>query len=82
VGSAQLVELNSANSGGASAKFTNNPGIDGGTCFGDSGGPVFYSDTNVIVAVVSFGRTPCIGNDYQFRVDTPTAQDFIDTFLP
>ena len=76
----RLVELNSTFNGpGASAKFTNNPGGGkGGTCFGDSGGPIFYQDTNIIGAVVSFGITPCIGVDYQFRIDTATALDFIN----
>ncbi len=75
----RLIEVNSFDTGpGASAKFTNNPGGGkGGTCFGDSGGPIFYQDTNIIGAVVSFGITPCIGVDFQFRVDTETAQDFI-----
>jgi hypothetical protein len=76
----RLIELNSTFNGpGASAKFTNNPGGGrGGTCFGDSGGPIFYQDTNVIGAVVSFGITPCIGVDYQFRIDTTTALDFLN----
>jgi len=30
---------------------------------------------------VSWGITPCIGVDYQFRVDTPTALDFVSQFL-
>ena len=38
VGSVKLIELNSTWDGGHSAKYTNNPGSDGGTCFGDSGG--------------------------------------------
>jgi hypothetical protein len=80
-----LIEVNSFNNGDQqSAKFTNNPGGGngvGGTCFGDSGGPVFYGDSNVIGAVVSWGITPCIGVDYQFRVDTPVAQDFVKQFL-
>lgn len=76
---ARLIELKSTTNGpGSSAKFTNNPGGGGGgTCFGDSGGPVFYQDTPIIGAVVSFGNTPCIGVDYQFRIDTSTALDFI-----
>jgi hypothetical protein len=80
---ARLVELNSFDNGpGSSAKFTNNPGGgSGGTCFGDSGGPVFYQDTPIIGAVVSFGVTPCIGVDYQFRIDTPAALDFINKHL-
>lgn len=78
-----LVEINSNFTGpGSSAKFTNNPGGgSGGTCFGDSGGPVFYQDTPIIGAVVSFGITPCIGVDYQFRIDTPSVLNFINSHL-
>jgi hypothetical protein len=84
VGQVSLVELNSTYAGGASAKFTNNPGGgngSGGTCFGDSGGPVFYGDTRTIGAIVSWGITPCIGVDYQFRMDTATALDFVEGYL-
>jgi Trypsin len=81
-GQVKLVETNSTFTGGQSAKFTNNPGTGGGTCFGDSGGPVFYSNTNMVVAVVSWGITPCIGVDYQFRVDTAVAQNFLRTYIP
>jgi hypothetical protein len=83
-GDVRLIELNSTNNGGHSAKFTNNPGQgngSGGSCFGDSGGPVFYNNTNIVVAVVSWGNTPCIGVDYQFRVDTAIAQDFLDIYI-
>lgn len=82
-GTVRLVELNSTNNGGASAKFTNNPGNgngQGGSCFGDSGGPVFYEDTNIVVAVVSWGITPCIGVDYQFRMDTATSLNFVNQY--
>lgn len=86
VGSVSLIEINSASNGdGQGAKFTNNPGRgngSGGTCFGDSGGPVFHRDSNVIGAIVSWGITPCVGVDYQFRIDTKIAQDFINTYLP
>lgn len=81
LGRVRLVELNSRFNAGMSAKFTNNPGVGGGSCFGDSGGPVFYGDTNMVVAVVSWGRTPCIGVDYQFRTDTVIAQEFVEGFL-
>jgi hypothetical protein len=81
VGTVKLVTTNSAYNGGYSAKFTNNPGTGGGTCYGDSGGPIFYKDTNVVVAIVSFGITPCIGIDFNFRTDIQTTQDFVDSFL-
>jgi secreted trypsin-like serine protease len=81
VGTVKLVELNSTSDGGQSAKYTNNPGTGGGTCFGDSGGPIFYSNTNIVVSVVSWGLTPCIGVDYNFRTDIQTTQDFVKVFL-
>jgi hypothetical protein len=79
----RLIEINSTFNGpGSSAKFSNNPGKGkGGTCFGDSGGPVFYQDTPIIGAIVSWGITPCIGVEFQFRIDTPTALDFIGPAL-
>lgn len=51
----------------------------GGTCSGDSGGPVFYpADTNVIVAVTSFGLNAwCRGTDFAYRVDTEDVQDWL-----
>ena len=82
--SQRLIELVSTFNGDSSnAKFSNNPGNNGGgTCYGDSGGPIFHRTGNVIGAVTSFGYTPCIGVDYQYRIDTPSAQDFIRTYLP
>jgi hypothetical protein len=80
-GDVRLIELNSTSNAGLSAKFANNPGQGGGTCFGDSGGPIFYDDTNVVVAITSWGITPCIGVDYQFRIDTAFALAFLDTYL-
>jgi hypothetical protein len=83
-GNTSLLELKSNSNGGHSAKFSNNPGNgngQGGTCYGDSGGPVFKAGTNVIGAIVSWGITPCIGVDYQFRVDTALAQDFVRQYL-
>jgi hypothetical protein len=83
VSQTRLVELKSTFNGAeASAKYTNNPGkVSGGSCFGDSGGPVFYQNTNLLVSIVSWGITPCIGVDYNFRTDTKVAQDFLTPFL-
>src|SRR5690606_33155000 len=42
----------------------------GGTCFGDSGGPLFLNNTNIIVAVTSFGLNGnCAGIGGGYRVD-------------
>ena len=85
-GTVRLLETTSylSGSGDASAKFSNNPGIGGGTCFGDSGGPTFYKDTNMVVAVTSFGwakNSNCVGNDFNYRTDIPAAQDFLEDIL-
>lgn len=68
---------------GTAAMFSNNNGKthQGGTCFGDSGGPVFDGTTNLIVAVTSFGISPnCTGFDGAYRVDQQDDLDFLATF--
>jgi secreted trypsin-like serine protease len=70
---------------GTSVMFTNNPGAAarGGTCSGDSGGPTFWGESNIIAAVTSFGLNPnCVGNGGGYRVDTADDQAFINQFLP
>ncbi|MCA9893733.1 MAG: trypsin-like serine protease [Anaerolineae bacterium] len=85
-GNVRLLEVNSylSGQGSQSARFSNNPGIGGGTCYGDSGGPTFFKDTNIVVSVTSFGwakNNNCVGNDFNFRTDVPAAQDFIHGIL-
>jgi hypothetical protein len=60
-------------------KTTNNPSMGkGGSCNGDSGGPVFQEGTNVIAGVVSFGRNPqCKGQDFSYRLDQQAVIDWI-----
>ena len=42
----------------------------GGTCNGDSGGPIFFQGTRVIAAVTSFGMNgQCKGLDFSYRLD-------------
>ncbi|MFC4427071.1 trypsin-like serine protease [Deinococcus navajonensis] len=79
-----FIGVGSALTGGQTVQFTNNPGRGGGgTCFGDSGGPIFLNNTNEIVAITSFGITAnCKGVDFAFRLDTQLAQDFINLSLP
>lgn len=52
-------------------KTSANPAKDkGGSCNGDSGGPVLFEGTNVIAAVVSFGfNGQCKGMDLSYRLD-------------
>jgi hypothetical protein len=68
---------------GTVARFTNNNGSvhQGGTCFGDSGGPTFYDRTNVVVAVTSFGISPnCTGVDDEYRIDQADDLAFLAGF--
>ncbi len=61
--------------------LTNNE-VTGGTCFGDSGGPNFFLNTNVIAGVTSFGSNPtCAGTGGIFRVDRQRVLDFIGKYL-
>jgi Trypsin len=80
-----VVNLRSALTDGWNVHTSNNPSAangQGGTCFGDSGGGVFLNDTNVIVAVVSFGENNnCKGADYSARTDIADSQDFILGFV-
>ena len=56
-------------------------GNTGGTCFGDSGGPNFIGDSNVVGAVTSFGRTwTCRSPGGAYRVDQPDDLEWLATF--
>lgn len=81
----RIVEVNGNISDGGNLHTLNNPsrvGGRGGTCFGDSGGPVLVNDTNQVVAVVSFGfSAACHGADYSWRVDTADSYEYVLPFL-
>lgn len=74
-----LVNLNSANNGGYNIQLNGNGDSRGGTCSGDSGGPVFYGqDTSQIVAVTSFGlNLTCRGDGFYYRLDRQPVIDWI-----
>lgn len=78
-----LINLRSKLLGGYGLQTTNNPGDGrGGNCSGDSGGPILFQDSDLIVAVNSFGlNATCKGNDFSYRTDTPEAHAFITSFL-
>ena len=76
----KLNNLRSNLTGGFNIQTSANPGGDkGGTCSGDSGGPLLYStSTNTIVAVNSFGLNEwCRGTDFMYRVDHADVQQWI-----
>jgi secreted trypsin-like serine protease len=58
---------------------------DGGTCFGDSGGPHFLgagqTETDVVVSITVTGDAVCKATDKTYRMDTNSARDFLETFV-
>jgi hypothetical protein len=54
---------------------------DGGTCYGDSGGPHFLGSSNLIVSVTVTGDAVCKASDVTYRLDTQVARDFLDDFV-
>jgi hypothetical protein len=68
----------------SSIVFSNNNGLPhrGGTCSGDSGGPFFVNNTNLQVAINSYGVPPnCTGGDGAYRIDQPDATRWLDQVL-
>lgn len=66
-------------------KLSSNPSQGkGGTCFGDSGGPIMYDDngTWVLLANNSYGTNGvCAGTGYANRMDTSDALSFVDSVV-
>ena len=54
---------------------------DGGTCYGDSGGPNFLGDTNVIAAITITGDAVCRATNVVYRLDTASARDFLEDYV-
>jgi hypothetical protein len=80
--SSTLVNLVSKNTDGYNLQTQGNGDDRGGTCSGDSGGPVFLGgpESNTIVAVTSFGMNSlCRGTDYAYRLDRQEVLDWINS---
>jgi V8-like Glu-specific endopeptidase len=61
--------------------FSMNPSTgNGGTCYGDSGGPHFTA-TGTVVAVTVTGDRYCRSTDKTYRLDTADSIDFLDQFV-
>ena len=86
VGKAQIRNLKSNLVRGYGLQTSNSPGKGtggSGTCEGDSGGPMLYGDSNVVVSVNSWAQNAnCIGNDFSYRTDTLAARSFLGQFVP
>lgn len=79
---ATLVNLNSALNAGFNLQTNGNGKGKGGTCNGDSGGPVFLGgySSDLVVAVTSFGlNTLCRGTDFAYRIDQPDVLAWIQS---
>ena len=85
VGTNQLQNLRSHLAGGFNLIMSDSAGNGtggSGTCFGDSGGPVFHTDSDGQVwqvAVISYGTKYCHGSSAAFRLDNAQARAFLSS---
>lgn len=76
-----LLQINTGFTGPQSLLLSNNANT-GGTCFGDSGGPNFLGNSNVVAAVTSFGiNGNCAGTGGVFRMDREDVLEFVNEHL-
>lgn len=58
---------------------------NGGTCFGDSGGPHFIHidgvETDIVASITVTGDAPCKASDMTYRMDTESARSFLGNFV-
>lgn len=63
-------------------RISQNPATgNAGTCFGDSGGPNFLGDTNIIAGITITGDMFCKSTNVVYRLDTESARNFLDDFV-
>jgi hypothetical protein len=78
----RLIQINVPGFTGDFSLLLSNNHSTGGTCFGDSGGPNFLGDSNVVAGVTSFGiNGNCAGTGGVFRMDRKDVLDFVYSFL-
>ena len=77
----RLIQINGGIVGDFSMLLSNNHST-GGTCFGDSGGPNYLGDSNIVAGITSFGLNGnCAGTGGVFRTDRQNVLDFINSHL-
>lgn len=68
----------------ANVLYNQNPhgiGTGSGVCFGDSGSPQLDVGTLTVISVTSGGNRHCNAHNYNYRVDTPAAREFLGEFI-
>lgn len=77
-----LIQINVPGFTGNFSLLLSNNANTGGTCFGDSGGPNFLGNSNVVAGVTSFGvNGNCAGTGGVFRMDRSWSLDWVSSFL-
>jgi len=78
----RLIQINTPGFTGDFSLLLSNNKSTGGTCFGDSGGPNFRGDSQVVAGVTSFGLNGnCAGTGGVFRMDRQNVLDFVNDFI-
>jgi secreted trypsin-like serine protease len=72
--------LNSINP--AWLRISMNPATgNGGTCYGDSGGPNFLGTTDIVAAITITGDAICRSTNVDYRLDTESARAFLADYV-
>jgi secreted trypsin-like serine protease len=83
VATPRLIQINTPGFTGDFSLLLSNNHSTGGTCFGDSGGPNFIGDSNVVGGVTSFGiNGNCAGTGGVYRMDREHDIEWVSGFLP
>lgn len=63
-------------------RISQNPALDnGGTCYGDSGGPNFLKGGDIIAGLTVTGDAFCKSRNVVYRLDTQDARDFLKSYV-
>lgn len=54
---------------------------NGGTCYGDSGGPNFLGTSDIVAATTITGDAICRSTNVTYRLDTASAREFLGQFV-
>jgi V8-like Glu-specific endopeptidase len=54
---------------------------NGGTCYGDSGGPNFLGTTQIVAAITITGDAVCRSTNVDYRLDTQSARTFLAQYV-